>query len=227
MEEARNAIGADELATSVNEAVERIRIMQAPARVAATPVETGDAAGKPVEPLLAHCAANESMRQDLHDLAKKTADAFGVEWAVIAIIDTRNEYIVGQNQVLPDMAFDQSGLLAIARQDGIGYHVVQRGTPIAIADIQREPSLADHRISTTLHARFYAAAPLMTSDDQVFGALCILDDAPRDITERDQELLERLADEATFLITGQSADATQAPAQGGQETATVGQKVPE
>ena len=227
-EDARNATGADELATSVNEAVERVGIMLSPARSeTAMLAETGDDMAW-IAPLLSACAASESMRDDLDALAKKTADAFGVGLAVVAIIDARNEYVVGQSKPLPDIPSGPAPTVAtIAREDGIGYHAVQQGTPIAIPDVRREPSLADHRISGTLHSRFYAAAPLVTSDNRVFGALCILDDAPREITGRDKELLGRLADEATFLITGQSTDTAEVPARARPETATVGQKVPE
>lgn len=41
--------------------------------------------------------------------------------------------------------------------------------------------------------RFYAAAPLITSDGYNIGAVCVIDKKPREFSESDQKMLESLA----------------------------------
>ncbi len=53
--------------------------------------------------------------------------------------------------------------------------------------------LANPMVTDSFGLRFYAAAPLTTSDGHNIGALCILDKEPRDFPESEQKVLQHLA----------------------------------
>lgn len=58
----------------------------------------------------------------------------------------------------------------------------------------QEPCLLSNPMVTgNLGLRFYAAAPLTTSDGYNIGALCIIDKEPREFSDIDQKILENLA----------------------------------
>ena len=49
------------------------------------------------------------------------------------------------------------------------------------------------------HVRFYAGAPLLTSDGHALGTLCVIDHVPRQILTKQKELLQALS----HLVMGQ------------------------
>nr|WP_262506194.1 GAF domain-containing protein [Rufibacter radiotolerans] len=82
---------------------------------------------------------------------------------------------------------------------------VPRGTSLCSLAILRDSTtvfenalhepclLANPMVTGEFGLRFYAAAPLTTSDGYNIGALCILDKEPREFSEIDQRILENLA----------------------------------
>jgi GAF domain-containing protein len=59
-----------------------------------------------------------------------------------------------------------------------------------------ESSTTADRLSTANDGiRFYAGAPLRTASGHVIGSLCVLDNKPRSLTDRDLKLLQVIADE--------------------------------
>ncbi len=66
---------------------------------------------------------------------------------------------------------------------------------IVINDTTPDPRFAHHPLVTGKpHIRFYASAPLLTSEGHIVGALCIFDEKPRNnFDEKQQALLKSLA----------------------------------
>jgi two-component system, sensor histidine kinase len=74
-------------------------------------------------------------------------------------------------------------------------------SPMVVCDATKDPRFADNALVTgDLSIRFYAGAPLVTRAGLPFGALCIIDQTPREYP--DQSLLESLTDLAV-LVTEQ------------------------
>ena len=67
--------------------------------------------------------------------------------------------------------------------------VVANGMPLVVSDAQADPKLSER--GTKLRA--YAGFPLITDDGSILGALCALDSAPRDWTEKDLSILKAVA----------------------------------
>lgn len=70
------------------------------------------------------------------------------------------------------------------------------GTDIfLVEDAREDPRFADNPLVTgPPHIRFYAGAPLRTTEGYRIGTLCIIDDKPRRLSESQQQALRDLAD---------------------------------
>lgn len=70
-------------------------------------------------------------------------------------------------------------------------HTIVDATPLVVPDTRREPRFAGSpAVTGKLHVRFYAGFPLVVGGS-VIGALCVADDHPRHLSDRQRE---RLAD---------------------------------
>ena len=74
--------------------------------------------------------------------------------------------------------------------------VVRTGEAYVVPDLAEDAATAGNPLHTVDGLRAYAGVPLRTSDGQVIGAVCVLDDHPRDFTEADLAALRSTADEA-------------------------------
>lgn len=221
------ALGADEVATSVSEAVGRVRRMVLPGAIAdtrAAPVPVNDA--ERVKALLASEVLDGNAREDLDALAKRAADVFHVKFAVISAIDADREFIIGQSRDLPgDLTHDGTEMITMPRDEAICDHVVSSGQTLVVNDTERDPRFADHPAIQLWRTRFYAGAPLRTAEGLVLGALCLLDSEPRQLNPEELALLDSLAADAISVITGE--DAAQPEARRSPPSITVGQSVPD
>ena len=221
------ALGADEVATSVSEAVGRVRRILSPDAIAETrtaPVPVNDA--ERVAALRASKVLDGHAREDLDALAKRAADVFHVKFAVISAIDADREFIIGQSRDLPgDLTRDGTEMIAMPRDEAICDHVVGSGQTLVVNDTERDPRFADHPAIQLWKTRFYAGAPLRTAEGLVLGALCLLDSEPRQLNPEELTLLDSMAADAIVVITGE--DAPQPEAGRIPPSITVGQSVPD
>lgn len=74
-------------------------------------------------------------------------------------------------------------------------HVVARREPMVVLDTHHDPLFADHPVVVANpKVRFYAGAPLITSDGYALGTLCAVDYEPRqEFTDADRQRLIDLA----------------------------------
>jgi len=72
-------------------------------------------------------------------------------------------------------------------------YTVSSGEPLIVADAKQHPWLSDNLAVTELQVAAYAGVPLVTSDAQVLGALCVVDHEPHQWTEQEIEVLRDLA----------------------------------
>ena len=72
-------------------------------------------------------------------------------------------------------------------------HAVAQKAPLVIDDTRADPLVADNPSVEEFDVIAYAGAPIMTSDDQALGTLCVMDHRPREWTSEQIELLSDLA----------------------------------
>lgn len=223
------ALGADEVVTSIDEAVQRIHRMLAPdearqAQIADAPENDV----KRIEALAATKVLDGHARDELDTLAKRAADVFNVKFAVISAIDANREFIIGQSVELPGRTTrDGTDMITMPRSEAICDHVVASGEMLVVDDTQRDPRFADHPAIQLWDTRFYAGAPLATADGLVLGALCLLDTEPRKLNEEERQSLDTMAADVVSVITGEDTAEPKSRGKKGNPSATVGQAVPE
>ncbi|MEH6718978.1 MAG: AI-2E family transporter [Aurantimonas endophytica] len=216
------ALGADEVVTTVQEAVLRIQRMVAPEtslerRVADIP--ENDAAR--VEALIATHILDDHAREELDALSKRAAAVFDVKFAVISVISATEEHVVGQSVDLPGT---RDG--TIPRDQALSAYAVAEDELIVVGDTKRDPRFADHPQLRLWGTSFFAAAPLKTADGMVLGALSLLDMSPRKMSEEELTLLESMAADVVAAITGE--DAIEPPPREPEKPSTaVAQPVPD
>src|SRR6185503_18365064 len=81
----------------------------------------------------------------------------------------------------------------VGRDPGLATAILQQA-PWVVTDAQKDAGvLADPRATGELGFRFYAGVPLTMADGRNLGALCVMDEQPRRITEAEVATLVDLA----------------------------------
>lgn len=83
-------------------------------------------------------------------------------------------------------------------------HAMLGDEPFVIPDATKDPRFADNALVTDApHIRFYAGAPLVDPDGVPLGALCVIDDSPRDtLTPLQRQGLVLLARQVMAALEG-------------------------
>lgn len=226
--EAIVALGADEVVTTVQEALLRIQRMVAPepslgGRIAAIPENDPER----VQALLATNILDGHAREELDALTKRAAAVFDVKYAVVAVMGADEEYVIGQSVDLPGTkARTDVNLVAFPRHQALSDHTVAEDELLVVSDTKRDPRFADHPQFRRWGTSFYAAAPLRSADGMVLGALSLLDVKPRTLSEKELTLFEAMAADVVSVITGENT-VEPAPRKPEKPSTAVAQQVPE
>ena len=103
-------------------------------------------------------------------------------------------------------------------------HAIRSGDILVVPDAEQDPRFCENPLVTgDMHLRFYAGAPLITSDGFALGTICALDRSPRDLNERDAAILAALADQVMHELEVRSAlgDLYREVAEGRRTTRTL------
>lgn len=123
--------------------------------------------------------------QDFDDLTLIASQICDAPIALISLVDDHRQWFkskVGLDapETPKDIAFCSHAIL----QDGV----------FIINDSFKDERFHDNPLATDApHVRFYAGAPLIAPGGEKIGTLCVIDDHPRDLTDRQQQSLMALS----------------------------------
>ncbi|MEM6332470.1 MAG: HD domain-containing phosphohydrolase [Planctomycetota bacterium] len=138
-----------------------------------------------LEALRAFEVLDTEPEQGFNDIVELAANRFSVPIALVSLIDEDRQWFKAK-----------FGLEACqgSRDDSFCGHTILDPEVFVVEDASKDPRFADNPYVThPPNIRFYAGAPLLTADGHALGSLCVIDDKPRTLTEKDTKHLEALA----------------------------------
>jgi predicted PurR-regulated permease PerM len=238
-EQAYRALGADSVATSIDEAVMRIgQQLGEELSDGYLPAPIPQADVERVRAMRASGVLGLHLRPLFEQAAKRAADVFDVQLAMVSMIDDEQQLICGASGPLAAAVRDPESTdgshQSIPRSLSVCGHVVASAETLVVEDIARDPRFASNPVLSERGIRFYAGAPLRDAEGAVYGSLCLLDTAPRAFSEREARLLEGMAGDVMTSVLGEhaagadgeEADTGAAGPDVEPPSATVGQLVP-
>lgn len=224
-------LGADDVVTSMEEAVLRLQRLATPslARARQRPERPQNEADR-LGALARSGLLDPAHREELYAIAKRAADVFDVSLAIISVVAEDEERIIAQSGRLPRSLVDEANQpVPLPRDVALCSYVVADGEALSIPDLARDPRFADNPTLEASGLRFYTGAPLRTEKDLVLGAICILDKEPRTLNEDEIELLETIAEDVMELVGEQAVPERLRDSNPDVDSssATIGQQVPE
>ena len=117
-------------------------------------------------------------------LTRLASEILAVPTVLISLVDADRQYFKSVAGEVGVISTGWNPLEASFCQDVVGTRM-----PVVIADAWNEPAFAERGPK----ARAYAGVPLITEDGHVLGALCALDEHPRDWSRRAVDVLTALA----------------------------------
>jgi hypothetical protein len=109
--------------------------------------------------------------------------------------------MVAVNILRGDIQVTAAGLGAIVtglvtpREESFCDHTIRTPDPLVVADARADSRFAENpSVIGDPNIRFYAGQPLAAPTGERIGALCLVDDRPRDLTDDQIDLLRELAD---------------------------------
>ncbi|WP_334177707.1 sensor domain-containing diguanylate cyclase [Pseudoxanthomonas sp.] len=127
------------------------------------------------------------------DLVRIAAAICGVPMAAVTLIDRDRQWFkarVGMDH--PDPSLDTSFC---------AHTILNPTTMTVVPDATRDARFADNPLVTAEHGiRFYAGAPLVTTEGLALGALCLVDETPRELTPFQLDALDALSRQVAQLL---------------------------
>jgi signal transduction histidine kinase len=130
----------------------------------------------------------------LDELSRLAASVFDTPMAAVTLVDADRQWFAGKVGLVPDQ--DPRTMSFCAR-------VVEQGTPLIVPDATAHPVFRTFaNVTGTPHIRLYAGAPLVDQDGFTLGTVCVLDDQPREISDRQRDMLVQFAGQAAGHLAG-------------------------
>lgn len=102
--------------------------------------------------------------------------------------------IVDHDRIWFKSRYGLADVTEIARAPGLCASAILDSRPWVVTDAACDPrTLANPLVAGEFGLRFYAGVPLTTADGYNLGTLCVIDHAPREVSDNDIELLKSLA----------------------------------
>jgi diguanylate cyclase (GGDEF)-like protein len=127
--------------------------------------------------------------EDFDRYTRLVTELLDVPTSLVTLVDDQRQFFKSVSRL--------SRVVAEACQTPLSHsfcqHAVASQRPLVIRDAREHPLVADNLAVRDLDVIAYAGMPLVLSDGHAVGALCALDDKPRDWSARDLRILADLA----------------------------------
>ncbi|MEV6300628.1 GAF domain-containing sensor histidine kinase [Actinoplanes sp. NPDC051861] len=124
----------------------------------------------------------------LDDLTRLAASMFDTPMAAISLIDRDRQFFAGSL----GLADDETPL-----DVSFCVHVIPIRKPLIVPDATRDARFAAYpNVAGAPNIRFYAGAPIIDEQGHALGAMCVVDDRPREISDRQIDNLITFAGQA-------------------------------
>jgi diguanylate cyclase (GGDEF)-like protein/PAS domain S-box-containing protein len=135
---------------------------------------------------LYQCAVLDTTPEDAYDdIVQLAAQLCDVPIAAVSLVDAERQWfksIIGLD------------VQETSRDAAFCAHTILQSEVMVVPDACQDTRFADNPLVIgATHLRFYAGAPLLTSDGYPLGSLCVIDRAPRQFTEEQRLVLRLLA----------------------------------
>jgi GAF domain-containing protein len=119
-------------------------------------------------------------------VAELAAGFFDVPVSTVSIVD--------EDRVWFKATHGLDGVTQVGTESGLCTSVVTQDSAYVVPDALVDPRTIDHPLVTSeFGLRFYAAAPVITHDGYRIGTVTVIDFKPRQIQEKQQQMLHHLA----------------------------------
>ena len=137
--------------------------------------------------------------QAYDDITRMAADVCGTPVALITLIDGERQWFksrlgVQERETPREVAF-------------CTHAIDNPGRPFVVNDATKDPRFESNPLVTgDPNIRFYAGAPLVTSNGHALGTVCVIDREPREISEAQLEELQFMAQQVVLMLEARAAD---------------------
>jgi predicted PurR-regulated permease PerM/GAF domain-containing protein len=183
--------GADEVATTLAEALMQIARLVPPITGEMTPAPLPADEEERLATLAALNLLDTEAEPVFDRITTKLARVFEVPIALITFVDRDRQFFKSQTGLPAELAKARQ----TPRNVSACGHVVAKNQVIVIEDMARDRRFANNPLFKEHGIRFYAGIPLLAPNGQPIGSLCLMDLKPRQLSEREKRLLQEYANE--------------------------------
>jgi signal transduction histidine kinase len=130
--------------------------------------------------------------KDFDDIVALAAAVCGVPMSLVSLIDTDRQWF---------KASVGTDLVETSRDLSFCAHAILGRELLVVPDARQDPRFADNpAVARKGGVRFYAGAPLVTTDGYALGTLCVVDSRPRRLDVEQLQALHALARQVTSQL---------------------------
>lgn len=145
-----------------------------------------------LEALRSYEILDTSAEQEFDDLARIASTICDTKVALVTLVDDDRQWFKASLGV---------DFLETSREYAFCAYTILGNEPLVVEDATADARFRDNpMVVDDPGIRFYAGAPLTTSDGFGLGSLCVIDTKPRQLTDEQREALEALARQAIALM---------------------------